>query len=101
MPIERYCTNDGCPGAEGCTNAWRDVSRPCVYEYVAADSRPEYRWLGEDPPPRRWRAADGTIVYRSLADYYDWVLAEIGHSQRQSRPLNEKPGAMAGLCIFC
>jgi len=30
---------------------------------------PEYRWLGEGPPPVKWCAPDGTIVYRSYADY--------------------------------
>ena len=28
-----------------------------------------YRWKGEGPPPKKWTADDGTIVYRSYADY--------------------------------
>ncbi len=34
------------------------------------ETMPEkYRWKGEGPPPPKWRAADGTVVYRSYADY--------------------------------
>jgi len=39
--------------------------------YRPEDFEPQYRWQGEGPPPRRWRAADGTVVYRSYADYCD------------------------------
>lgn len=28
-------------------------------------------WHGEGPEPRTWTADDGTIVYRSYADYCD------------------------------
>jgi hypothetical protein len=71
--IERYCTYEGCPGGGGCINILRDPNRgrECVYEYVADKIRPEYNWMGEGPPPRRWTAPDGTIVYRCFADYCD------------------------------
>lgn len=74
MPIERYCTEKGCPGGDGCTNKWRQPGRPCTMEYVAApEGSPEARfnWLGEGPPPSRWVASDGTHVYRSYSDYCD------------------------------
>jgi hypothetical protein len=74
MPIERYCTNTGCPGGDGCMSEYRDPSRQCVYEYVAAPKdSPEakYNWMGEGPPPSRWVALDGTNVYRSFADSCD------------------------------
>lgn len=32
---------------------------------------PRLRWDGEGPAPARWTAGDGTIVYRSYADYCD------------------------------
>ena len=33
---------------------------------------PEHlRWKGPGDPPPRWTAPDGTIVYRSYADYCD------------------------------
>lgn len=38
-------------------------------EYVATGSK--YDWQGEGPPPSRWKAADGCIVYRSYSDYCD------------------------------
>lgn len=42
---------------------------------VAADDdnhRPEkYRWKGSGPEPAKWRAEDGTLVYRSYEDYCD------------------------------
>jgi hypothetical protein len=60
MPIERYCTNTGCPGGDGCMSEYRDPSRQCVYEYVAApkDSpeakyNPEGVKLEADPRSRR------------------------------------------------
>lgn len=71
MLIERYCTMKGCPGGEGCINEYRSPGDPCTMEYVASKTKPEWNWLGEGPPPARWRAADGTIVYRSFADYCD------------------------------
>lgn len=43
----------------------------CVYVYDAAKCEPKYRWYGEGNPPRRWKAQDGTVVYRSYADYCD------------------------------
>lgn len=69
-PIERYCTNPGCPGGDGCTNKYRRPGSSCTMEYVAADYAPEFRWRGEGPPPRRWMAG-GTLVYRSYFDYCD------------------------------
>jgi hypothetical protein len=71
MPIERYCTNPGCPGGAGCTNEYRRKDEPCTMEYVADPTKPEYNWQGDGPPPRRWRAKNGTIVYRSYSDYCD------------------------------
>lgn len=70
MAVERYCTEKGCPGGDGCTNMFRSPDG-CAFEYVAANSKPEYRWPGDGAPPRRWFAADGTMVYRSYADYCD------------------------------
>lgn len=70
MPIERYCTQKGCPGGDGCTNEHRKEGLPCTMEYVAANMEPEFRWKGDDPPPRRW-IAGGTLVYRSYSDYCD------------------------------
>jgi hypothetical protein len=40
-------------------------------EYVASKERPQYNWHGEGNPPRRWKAPDGTLVYRSFSDYCD------------------------------
>lgn len=40
-------------------------------EYRPDDYAPEHRWQGEGPPPAKWWAADGTLVYRSYADYCD------------------------------
>lgn len=69
MPIARYCTMEGCPGGDGCTNKWRKPGDSCTMEYVAAGGK--YDWPGDEPPPSRWRASDGTIVYRSFSDYCD------------------------------
>lgn len=69
MPIERYCTRPGCPGGAGCTNEFRDPEDSCTMEYVASKQAPEYNWQGEGPPPSRWWALDGTLVYRSFSDY--------------------------------
>lgn len=74
MTIERYCTETDCPGGDGCRHKRLNAKHgdpSCVFEYVASQYKPEYRWTGEGPPPRRWRATDGTIVYRSFADYCD------------------------------
>jgi hypothetical protein len=71
MPVDRYCTKDGCPGGDGCTNKWRTPGKSCTMEYVAADYEEKFRWKGEGSPPRRWTAPDGTIVYRSYSDYCD------------------------------
>lgn len=49
----------------------RHADRTCMYEYDAARSEEKYRWTGDEPPPRRWRAGDGTVVYRTFADYCD------------------------------
>lgn len=71
MPVDRYCTNPGCPGGDGCTNKWCRAGESCTMEYVASQDNPQYNWNGEGPPPRRWTARDGTIVYRSYSDYCD------------------------------
>jgi hypothetical protein len=68
MSVERHCTMKSCPGGEGCINPHR--GEKCVMEYVASDYPEELRWKGDEPPPRRWWA-DGTLVYRSFADYCD------------------------------
>lgn len=71
--IERYCTEKGCPGGDGCTNKYRRAGESCTMEYVAAhpDSpNARFNWMGEGPPPRRWNVG-GTIVYRSYSDYCD------------------------------
>lgn len=73
MAIQRWCTKVGCAGGDGCTNEYRKPGEDCTMEYVAApeDSpKARFNWLGDDPPPRRWWA-DGTLVYRSYADYCD------------------------------
>jgi hypothetical protein len=70
MAIERYCTEKGCPGGDGCTNMWRRPDIPCPFEYVASAMAPQFRWLGDEPPPASWWV-DGTKVYRSLADFHD------------------------------
>lgn len=71
MPVERYCTNPGCPGGDGCTNKYRRAGEDCTMEYVASKDNPKYNWKGEGNPPARWVASDGTIVYRSYSDYCD------------------------------
>ena len=67
--IERYCPEKGCSGGDGCINK-PDAGQPCLFEYVAAALEPPFRWQGEGPPPRKWMA-NGTLVYRSYADYCD------------------------------
>jgi hypothetical protein len=46
-------------------------SEAVEHRYVPENYAPEYRWKGEGPAPRRWVAEDGTVVYRSYADYCD------------------------------
>lgn len=36
-----------------------------------APQQTEYEWHGDSAEPKRWVASDGTIVYRSYADYCD------------------------------
>lgn len=64
----RYCTLPDCRDHVHCKHRHTDGS--CVYEYNPDDCAPEMRWKGEGPPPRRWWA-NGTLVYRSFADYCD------------------------------
>jgi hypothetical protein len=66
MTVERFCTK----GCDGTSCPHRDKSRGCVYEYDASKYEPQFRWKGEGDPPRRWNA-NGTIVYRTFADYCD------------------------------
>lgn len=47
------------------------VGVPDLSAYRPEDYEPQYQWQGEGPPPRRWWASDGTLVYRSWADYCD------------------------------
>lgn len=71
--IERYCIEKGCAGGDLCKNKYRRPGESCTMEYVAApEGTPaaKFNWLGEGPPPRRWMA-EGTLVYRSYADYCD------------------------------
>lgn len=70
MPIERYCILPECKGGENCIHDGQSTEGQCVYEYVASKDKPQFNWLGEEPPPSRWWA-DGTLVYRSFADYCD------------------------------
>jgi hypothetical protein len=71
MTIERYCINPECAGGDQCLNKFRNRGQQCTMEYVASKTRPEYNWLGEGLPPPRWTAPDGTIVYRTFADYVE------------------------------
>lgn len=32
---------------------------------------PMYEWKGDGPAPKKWIAEDGTLVYRSIEDFYD------------------------------
>lgn len=66
--IERHCILPLCDKATDCQHRH---GGNCAYEYVAAKTPPEYRWFGEGEPPKRWKAKDGTIVYRSFADSCD------------------------------
>lgn len=38
-------------------------------KYTPENLPDEYRWKGSGPAPSRWTADDGTVVYRSYADY--------------------------------
>lgn len=74
MPIDRYCILKECRDGGECVSKLRPAGKPCVYEYVRQpDGSPDapYNWAGDDPPPKRWRMANGTVVYRCLADFYD------------------------------
>lgn len=62
-----YCALP-CDGREACQYRHSDGS--CVYEYDASKYEEQFRWKGDGPPPRRWWA-NGTLVYRSFADYCD------------------------------
>lgn len=43
-----------------------------LFAPIDQSTLPEHhRWKGPGPMPARWTAADGTIVYRSYADYCD------------------------------
>jgi hypothetical protein len=68
----RFCVraHEGC-GDDWCKASKRNDSKGlCVYEYDEAKINANMKYHGEDwPPPRRWRAMDGTIVYRTYADY--------------------------------
>lgn len=69
MAVEWYCAlGIGCAEPKACKHRHSDGS--CAYEYVAKPGS-EYNWTGEGPPPRRWTAPNGTLVYRSYSDYYD------------------------------
>lgn len=73
MAIKRYCIQEGCPGADGCTNKYRRPGHDCTMEYVAApdgDPKAKFNWLGEGPPPSRWMVGN-TLVYRCFDDYCD------------------------------
>lgn len=67
----RYCIREG----KGCGDA--HCSRnpgmtTCPFEYDEAKGDPEHNYRGSKwPPPPMWEAADGTIVYRTYADYVD------------------------------
>lgn len=43
-----------------------------AYNRYKSTLKPEHRWPEDKgPPPARWVAEDGTIVYRSRYDFYD------------------------------
>lgn len=69
MPCEWYCT-EGCANKEACKYPKPPRKEGCVFAYDAANSEPQFRWMGEGPPPKRWWA-NGTLVYRSYSDYCD------------------------------
>jgi hypothetical protein len=67
--MRRYCTREKNCGDKYCT---REGENGCPFEYNEALHEEAYRYKGPDwPPPRRWIADNGTIVYRSFADYVD------------------------------
>ncbi len=71
----RYCTRSAtgeCGYGETHPFCDRNHGNECVFEYNEDNYHPSKRYAGTQwPPPRRWVAADGTIVYRSYADYVD------------------------------
>ena len=71
MPIDRYCTLKECREGGGCqSNPRPPAGTACVYEYVAAEYEEPHQWKGDDAPPKRWWSS-GTLVYRSMSDFYD------------------------------
>lgn len=66
----RFCILPSCNG-ETCISMAHTNGKGCAYRYDPADYPPELQWKGEGDPPRRWRAPDGTLVYRTFADYCD------------------------------
>jgi hypothetical protein len=60
-----YC-RQGCKDARSCP--YRQPFGYCIYEYDASKFAEKYRWKGGGDPPCRWTAADGTTVYRTIAD---------------------------------
>lgn len=68
MTIERYCSAPECTKPGKC---YMGDDEECHYLYRAETYAPAHRWSGEGNPPARWWGSDGTLVYRSFADYCD------------------------------
>jgi len=69
MWTKPYCTVSGCEGGEACKQL--RINGTCSFEYNPENYKPQHRWPGEGPPPARWVADDGTVVYRCFSDYLD------------------------------
>lgn len=70
MWTEPYCVKEDCAGGADCKQLRvRDGS--CAFEYDPARYKEAHRWTGDGPPPNRWMAPDGTLVYRCYSDYLD------------------------------
>lgn len=68
MARDWYCTL-GCTEAKDCR--YGQPRDGCCYEYDAHRYPENLRWNGEGDPPSRWRASNGTVVYRTFSDYCD------------------------------
>lgn len=52
-------------------DAQPDEGKPPHVKGSHGGDRGGYVWAGEGPEPAKWWASDGTLVYRSYADYCD------------------------------
>lgn len=64
----KYCT---LTKSETCDCQYPNEDGSCSYMYDSERIYPPFKWNGEWPPPPKWTTADGTIVYRTYADYCD------------------------------